>query len=267
MMGRMPPSRGRYFAVAVFVFALTLSPHAHAADASAFGINDPFTDAIHLWSAALSSLDSLAHQLASALQLHRTPTFTAKPHASKNLQQPAAPTASAALATQSPSQTATTSGSASDASITSQQPQTTGPPEATSDQTTQSPFVKSGELSAVSGPLAKSAKFSPQTLAATPASAFVTKSQFDAAMSALGASVRQLFAQSNPNPVPEYVGADGNNLNPYAAASNIGQLSNVTITNPTITGLSAGEIPNLSGSYLSLGGGTLTGAFHRFHHG
>ena len=80
-------------------------------------------------------------------------------------------------------------------------------------------------------------------------------------MSALGASVQQLLAKTNPNPVPEYVGGDGNNADPYAAVSNIGQLSNVTITNSTITGLTAGEIPDLSGSYLSLGGGTLTGAF------
>jgi hypothetical protein len=43
-----------------------------------------------------------------------------------------------------------------------------------------------------------------------------------------------------------------------AAASAINNLSGVTITNPTITGLSAAEIPNLSGSYLSLGGGNFT---------
>ena len=36
----------RSVAIAVFVFVLTFSPYAHAADASAFGINDPFTDAI-----------------------------------------------------------------------------------------------------------------------------------------------------------------------------------------------------------------------------
>jgi hypothetical protein len=253
MMGRMPPSYGRSVAIAVFVFALTFSPYAHAADTSAFGINDPFADAIQLWSAVLSSIDSLANQIASALQLHQTLTFTAKPHAAKNLQQPVALAASAALATQSPPEIATTSGSASDASITPQQPQTTGPPEPTSDQTTQSPFVKS----AVSGPLAKSPEFSQsqasnQALAATPTSAlqaeagFVTQTQFNAAMSALGRSVRQLLAQSNPNPFPEYVGGDGNNLNPYAAASAIDNLSNVIITNPTITGLTASEIPALN---------------------
>jgi hypothetical protein len=127
MMGRMPPSRGRYVAVAVFVFVLTFSPYAHAADTSAFGINDPFADAIQLWSEVFSSIDSLANQIASALQLHQTLTFTAKPYPPKNLQQPAALAATAALATQSPPETATTSGSASDASIAPQQPQSRSP--------------------------------------------------------------------------------------------------------------------------------------------
>jgi hypothetical protein len=217
MMGCMPPSRGRYLAVAVFVFVLTFSPYAHAADTSAFGINDPFTDAIQLWSAVFSSIDSLAHQLASALQLHQTLTFTAKPRAPEMLQQPSALAASAALATQSPPETATTSEGALSTPTTL--------PGATSDQTTSLPFVKA----AVSAPLAssqttqspfvkspdfspKSGVFSQQTLAATPASAlpalagFVTQTQFSTAMSALGASVRQLLGQSNPNPFPEYVG-------------------------------------------------------------
>ena len=48
--------------------------------------------------------------------------------------------------------------------------------------------------------------------------------------------------------------ADGNPFVPYAAASNISQLSNVTITNAN---LSASEIPALD--YLPLSGGALTG--------
>ena len=76
-------------------------------------------------------------------------------------------------------------------------------------------------------------------------------------MSALGASVRQLLTNSNSAPTPEYIGGDGNNANPYAAASAINNLSGVTITNANLT---ASEIPDLSGSYLSLGGGMLTGA-------
>jgi hypothetical protein len=220
----MPALRDRYFAVVVFVFVLTVSPYAYAADASAFGINDPFTDAIQLWSAALSSIESLAHQVASALQVHQALTFTARPHAPETPQPPAALAASAALATESPPLSATTSEGASGSP--------TAPSGATSDQTTSLPFVKE----AVSAPLAsnqttqsrfvksaeffrKSAVFSRQTLVAAPASAFVAQTQFDAAMSALGASVRQLLPQTNTNPFPEYIGADGNNLNPYAAIS------------------------------------------------
>jgi IPT/TIG domain len=74
MMGRMPSSYGRSIATAVFVLVLTISPYAHAANTTAFGINDPFTDAIQLWSAVLSSFDSLAHQFAAVPQLHQTRT-------------------------------------------------------------------------------------------------------------------------------------------------------------------------------------------------
>jgi hypothetical protein len=66
----MPSSYGRSIAIAVFVFVLTVSPYAHAADTSAFGINDPFTDAIQLWSAVLASIDALPHLLASAFASH-----------------------------------------------------------------------------------------------------------------------------------------------------------------------------------------------------
>ena len=268
MMGRMPPSRGRYFAVAVFVFVLTFSPYAHAADTSAFGINDPFTDAIQLWSAVFSSIDIArqSNRVGAATPPNADIQRTAKPHAPKNLQQPAALAASAALATQSPPETATTSGSASDASTlrNNRKPQAHPKQLLTrqhnrhlSSRQYQHPCIKPDNTI----PICQVPEFSPQRSPQQPASAFVTQAQFNAAMSALGASVQQLLAKTNPNPVPEYVGGDGNNADPYAAVSNIGQLSNVTITNPTITGLTAGEIPDLSGSYLSLGGGTLTGAF------
>jgi hypothetical protein len=72
---------------------------------------------------------------------------------------------------------------------------------------------------------------------------FVTQNQFNTAISALGASVQQLLAKSNTNPLPEYVAADGNNADPYAAASAIDNLSNVTITNSNLT---ASEIPALN---------------------
>jgi hypothetical protein len=133
MMGRMPSSYGRTIAIAVFVFVLSFSPYAHAADTSAFGINDPFTDAIQLWSAVLASIDLLPHLLASAFASHHplTTSQTIKPHAPKTLQQPAALAAAAALATQSPPETATTSGSAPNTSSNPTEPQATGPPAAT----------------------------------------------------------------------------------------------------------------------------------------
>jgi hypothetical protein len=46
MMGGMPSPYGRALAVAFFVFVLTLSPYAHAAETNAPTISDPFTDAI-----------------------------------------------------------------------------------------------------------------------------------------------------------------------------------------------------------------------------
>jgi hypothetical protein len=60
----VPPRVGFATALAVvLVFVLRFSPYAHA-DTSASGLTDPFTDVVRLWSAALFSLDSLAHQLA-----------------------------------------------------------------------------------------------------------------------------------------------------------------------------------------------------------
>jgi len=51
--------------------------------------------------------------------------------------------------------------------------------------------------------------------------------------------------------------------NTIAAASNIGQLSGAILNNVTVngvSGLTAGEIPDLSADYLPLNGGTLSGA-------
>ena len=47
----MPSPYGRGVAVAVFLFVLTLSPYAHAAETNALTINDPLTDVVQLWSA------------------------------------------------------------------------------------------------------------------------------------------------------------------------------------------------------------------------
>ena len=97
----------------------------------------------------------------------------------------------------------------------------------------------------------------------------MTQDQFNAALSNrinpligivgnLAALLPSLSASSSAT--PQWVAGNGNPqiLGPAAP---INQLSNVTITNPTISGLAASAIPDLSGSYLSLGGGTLSGAF------
>jgi hypothetical protein len=236
----MPSSYGRSVAVATFVFVLTFSPYAHAAENGAVTFDDPFTDAIQLWSAVLSSIETLSHQFASVLQTQSSVTASnsPKPHVPKNLTPPAL-TASAVLATEPLPETVANSESASAASSTPQQQQSRSPPETP-------PATNNSSLALA---------------AATPASAFVTQSQFDAALSALGTSVREILVETNANPTPEYIAGDGNNANPYAAASAIDNLSNVTIENSTITGgisgLSASDIPALD--YLSLDGGALAG--------
>src|SRR6202049_5192620 len=107
MIGGMPSPYGRAIAVAFFVFALTFSPYAHAAETNALTINDPFTDVIQLWSTVLTSIESFAQQLAAALQSQ--PSLTAnnppKPRIPKNVTPPSL-AAAAALATQPPPETA-----------------------------------------------------------------------------------------------------------------------------------------------------------------
>ena len=229
----------RVLTALVVVGILAVSPVAHAAEAGTTQINDPFTDTIQLWSSVINSIEFAAHELATAL------IPNSQPPAHNSPSQPPVSTTLAAAAAGSFEEGAT---SAETDIATSTSP--SSPQSATSYQTTQPPSVKSAELSAPSDP---ASLFN--------ASNFVTKSQFSAAMSTLGTSVARLLAPPSTMPLPQSVAADGNATNPYAAASDIGTLSNVTIINPTISGLSASEIPDLSGSYLSLVGGTLTGAF------
>jgi hypothetical protein len=218
----MPSSYGRGVATVVFAFALTVAPYAHAADTS--GINDPITDTIQLWSAVLNVIDAVAYQLASVLQ-PQSATFdrSSQQQALKTVRPSL--TASAVLATQSLPETATTSGSA---------PSTSANPK----QTPAKSLPETSPLTIYASPA-----FAP----ATPANVFVTQDQFNAALSNridpligimgdLAALLPSLSGSSVAT--PQQVAGDGN---PQAigAGAAINQLSNVTITNPTITGLSA----------------------------
>jgi hypothetical protein len=99
-----------------------------------------------------------------------------------------------------------------------------------------------------------------QSVAVLPAQGgYVTQDQFNAGLAALDGSLRQLIAKNYAEPLVSGPGAPIS-VETFAPGQRIDQLDGVTITNPTITGLSASAIPDLSGSYLSLGGGTLTGA-------
>lgn len=97
---------------------------------------------------------------------------------------------------------------------------------------------------------------------------YVTKTELNSdlsALSGLSASLLHLIAAYPPststgpaqyNAVSEGVAANGNGIYPYAGTNRINNLADVSISNATID---AGSIPNLSGSYLSLKGGTVSG--------
>jgi hypothetical protein len=101
----MPSSYGRALVAIVFAFALSFSPYAHA-ETPALTVNDPFVDAIQLWSAVLNSIDSFAHRLATGLASPRT---ASAPPYSPSAQRLAASAASALTASPAPSSTPTSS--------------------------------------------------------------------------------------------------------------------------------------------------------------
>jgi hypothetical protein len=74
----------------------------------------------------------------------------------------------------------------------------------------------------------------------------------------------EIAALANPLPaanIPEQVAAGGNGY-PFAEASAIDQLSGTILSNVTlngVSGLTAGDIPGLSSTYLPIAGGTVTG--------
>ncbi len=132
------------------------------------------------------------------------------------------------------------------------------PSHATSYQTTNSQNVKSaysepsGSQQTATSPLSD-----PSSAFNGSASNFVTQGELTAQLLQLSNTLTANFSPPETSFVPEYVAADGNSEVPYAAASNITNLSGVTITNANLT---ASEIPALD--YLSLSGGTLSGTLN-----
>jgi hypothetical protein len=229
MMRLMPSSYVRSVVASVFVFVLTFSPYAHAAETAALAVNDPFTDTIQLWSTILNSIDAFAHQVATGFASPQT--FSTKSAARSQVPKTVTPPSLAAatvLAIESASENATASTNAVDTSILSQQPKSRSPPKVASHSTT-------GNA---------------QPLPATSTSAFVTRAEFYAGMSALSASVAQLVSDSavhtfNAAAAPPLGGGAPNTI---AAASAIDNLANVSISTPSISG---GTISNASVSGIT----------------
>ena len=212
--------------------SLFLAPLAYA-DTAPVPIGDPYTDTLKLWSEIASAISSLANDFATLFNDHEVPSTNAP----SNSQQGSASLAATVASFNSPPQTLTSATSSSTTTNT------------TSDQTTLSQNVKSAQSTAP----ANSTILSGPT-PAFDASDFVTQSELTQTLLALSNSLADKSAPTTAPVFPEWVAADGNPFVPYAAVSNIGQLSNVTITNAN---LSASEIPALD--YLPLSGGTLTG--------
>src|SRR5665213_1571268 len=90
---------------------------------------------------------------------------------------------------------------------------------------------------------------------------YVTQDQLTAAVQQATNALRTLLYSRES--APNSPAASGGYTNDIALASIIDQLSGTKLNNVTvngISGLAASEIPNLSGTYLPLSGGTLTGA-------
>jgi hypothetical protein len=217
--------------LAALTVVLALSPSARAFAANTVQIGDPVTDTVWLWTGVANAIVSLEQGLATALAPHPRAVNTPPVPNLKS----AVVAAAVVAATNFPigPQAGTSSKGDPSAAVAIEHPQSGNP--------TVTPTT---------------ATLAASPLAATPASSFVTQYQLNAALSALSASVRQ-FIESNTFSASAAPMLGGGAPNTIAAANAINQLSGVTITNANLT---SSEIPDLSGQYLSLNGGTLAGA-------
>jgi hypothetical protein len=221
----------RSIIAAVFAASLFIAPIVHA-DANYVPVGDPYTDTLQLWSEVLYGLAAVANQMGALFSLQE---FVASSNTG-NTEEPASAATSIETATNATSDQTTLS-----RNIKSAEP---GPASINSLEATNSSAADSPAQSVLSKP--------------TPAfntSNFVTQSELSQELVALSNSLTAKFNVSAVPAIPQYIVGGGNSLVPYAAVSGITNLSNVTITNPTIAGLTASEIPDLSGKYLSLNSG------------
>ena len=238
--------RARTFSVAAIVAVLVYAGPAHAA--TALPLADPITDTVQLWSTVLASIEGGAHQIASLFFSQHAETAATENQRQPNevTQAQSAMAASAGLAVQQLSQAAP-SNTATASSIESSTAPSHSPQPTSTSSLAEAPIT-------IGVPVLTNAT-----------SEFVTQSQFNSAISALGASVRQLLAEVNTQPTYPIVSGPGAPLSveAFAPSQRINQLSNVTISNATVSGVSGlaiPDLPDLSGKYLSLTGGSMTGA-------
>jgi hypothetical protein len=184
-----------------------------AGAASAIQFDDPITDMALFWTGLAVALKSVIHEVAAALVPHHGLAAIPKPrpHPPKNYT-PSAMAASAGTAITSIAETPLSSADTNGAPIAPQQPRSRGPPVGDSITVSSDP---------------------PALVLAASTSAFVTEGQFNAGISALSDSLRQLFLQTS---APGSLPASGGYTNSIALTNRIDNLENTSISSPTVSG-------------------------------
>ena len=203
---------------AILTVGLLAAPFAYA-ETNNVSVGDPYTDTLQLWNEIASALSSLGNDVATLFghQLSSEPTASA--------QQGPASLAAAAGSFNNTEPAANTATSSEPISTTTSAPTT----------------VSQNVTSTESRPTLASILSSPTP--AFNASSFVTQSELGNLLLTLRNSLAGQFSAGQTAIPPQNVAADGNGAIPYAAENDIGNLSNVTITNANLT---AAEIPALN---------------------